>query len=1062
MIQETNAVLLSRINKGIISTVLILVQLFISSQADSQIARFQNYNLSDGLCHPFIYNINQDKNGFIWIGTGEGLCRYDGFEFVSSMEFDSLPVDVVSVSYSDSLGKLWFGFNNGQIWSYDGNYFTSHALPEDISTSITAISQSSNEGIIIATQNQGFFKFDENGSAIPFSPDFSDMIISALHIRNDIMLVGTQEGLFYNELSSIYEKEPTAVKELSYTKVQTIKDAYNGNSFWIGTEDAGLYLLTITPDTLNIKPVGIEQGLEYENIQDVIFDSDSNLWMCTYYSGLIHLFFDRTEKGHINSIKRYNKTNSLPTDDIKCAFQDTEGNLWVGTYGSGFVLQSGQAFSFYNYSDSPIGNNILSVTTDDNYIWLGGENGILQINQINNQQKFLNSGNNLPKDAVTSLFYNKKILWIGTSSNGIYKYDIKSGKITSFFKGQNSISNSINYLTGDNDNLYAATKNGIFIIDKLSGQRYHYNTINGLPHNNIEHLFLDSENRLLFATRTNGIYEINVKGEVEDYFTVGKYELDFNSIAQDANGNIWVSTYGQGVFLLMPDSVVNITVKDGLKSDYCYSVIATDSLYLWVGHRLGLSRIEINSHTVSVYDADKGITGDCNHNAVLISPDQNIYFGTTDGLLKYDIEKGYKVKSFPNGNILRVVISDKEYDFREPIVLPYKAYKLRVDFIGLFYTDPEAVRYQYKLEGYDLDWSEITDLRWKIYSRIEDGEYKFLLRSFGVDGVTSAEPVSFSLKVKLPVWKTWWFISLSLIIIVFAMVLIIKVRERRQKQIQEYLEQRLDERTREVVEQKEEIEIKNRDITDSINYAQRIQTSILPPIKRLQANFSGSFIFYQPRDIVSGDFYWFDKISDNKFIIVCADSTGHGVPGAFMSMIGTTLIKDICMREDIKAPSEILRELDSELRSTLNQNIEAEQSNDGMDIIVCEIDTRSNYLRYASAMRPMIVYRGGEQIYIKGSRSSVGGQYDKEDKVFKDEGVQLDKGDLIYMFSDGYPDQFGGSVGKKFKMVRLKNLLSDIHQKPMEEQYEYVKSTFVLWKEDFDQVDDVLFMGIKI
>ena len=168
------------------------------------------------------------------------------------------------------------------------------------------------------------------------------------------------------------------------------------------------------------------------------------------------------------------------------------------------------------------------------------------------------------------------------------------------------------------------------------------------------------------------------------------------------------------------------------------------------------------------------------------------------------------------------------------------------------------------------------------------------------------------------------------------------------------------------------------------------------------------------------------------------------------------------MRADVNSPSEILRELDVELRNTLNQNVDAEQSNDGMDIIVCELDIRSSYLRYASAMRPMIVYRSGEQMYIKGSRSSVGGQYDKDEKIFKDEGIQLSKGDLIYMFSDGYPDQFGGSVGKKFKMVRLKNLLRDIYQKPMEEQYEYVKSTFNLWKEDFDQVDDVLFMGIKI
>jgi serine phosphatase RsbU (regulator of sigma subunit) len=133
-----------------------------------------------------------------------------------------------------------------------------------------------------------------------------------------------------------------------------------------------------------------------------------------------------------------------------------------------------------------------------------------------------------------------------------------------------------------------------------------------------------------------------------------------------------------------------------------------------------------------------------------------------------------------------------------------------------------------------------------------------------------------------------------------------------------------------------------------------------------------------------------------------------------------------------------------------------------MDIIVCEIDVRNYYLRYASAMRPMIVYKNGNQIYVKGSRSSVGGQYDKDEKIFKDEGIQLDKGDLIYMFSDGYSDQFGGPIGKKFKMVRLKNLLRDIYQKPMEEQYEYIKSTFNLWKEDHEQVDDVLFMGIKI
>ena len=203
---------------------------------------------------------------------------------------------------------------------------------------------------------------------------------------------------------------------------------------------------------------------------------------------------------------------------------------------------------------------------------------------------------------------------------------------------------------------------------------------------------------------------------------------------------------------------------------------------------------------------------------------------------------------------------------------------------------------------------------------------------------------------------------------------------------------------------------------------------------------------------------------DNRFIVVCADSTGHGVPGAFMSMIGTTLIKDICLRSGISKPSEVLTTLDVEVREALNQNVETSRSNDGMDIIVAEVDMKTHKFTVSSAMRPVIIYKGDEQIYVKGSRSSIGGQLDEDrvEKVFIDQEFQLNKGDIVYMFSDGYPDQFGGPLGRKFKMVRLKNLLRDIHDKPMDEQYNYIKSNFFLWKEDLEQVDDVLFMGIKI
>jgi serine phosphatase RsbU (regulator of sigma subunit) len=381
----------------------------------------------------------------------------------------------------------------------------------------------------------------------------------------------------------------------------------------------------------------------------------------------------------------------------------------------------------------------------------------------------------------------------------------------------------------------------------------------------------------------------------------------------------------------------------------------------------------------------------------------------------------------------------------------------------LNYSNPEQVSYQYKLKGFDLDTahSEITSTK-EIKYLLSDGDYTFELKACNSEGVCSEMPMTLKITIHKPFWKTWWFLSFSFIALIISVYLIIRIREQKHRKFQLYLEKLLDERTREVREQKEEIELKNRDITDSINYAQRIQASILPSLRKLQHVFTGSFVYYQPRDIVSGDFYWFEIIPHtNKLLLVCADSTGHGVPGAFMSIIGTTLLKDIYSHPEVQNPSDVLMHLDDALKNTLNQNFESERSNDGMDIIVCEIDIKTYYVKLSSAMRPFIVYQNGEQLLFKGSACSIGG-YSKEAKKFESVELQLTKGDLIYMFSDGYPDQFGGPLEKKFKMVRLRNLLKDIYQKPMEEQYQYVKSNFELWKGDRPQVDDVLFMGIKI
>jgi len=291
--------------------------------------------------------------------------------------------------------------------------------------------------------------------------------------------------------------------------------------------------------------------------------------------------------------------------------------------------------------------------------------------------------------------------------------------------------------------------------------------------------------------------------------------------------------------------------------------------------------------------------------------------------------------------------------------------------------------------------------------------------------------------------------------------IVILLRERAHRLQREYLEGELRKRTAEVHEQKEELLQKNIDITESIKYAKRIQSSVLPDLTKLGNVFSDVFVFFLPRDIVSGDFYWFDWVDKDKFIVVCADSTGHGVPGAFMSMIGTALLQDIITRKKILKPSQILHELDRRIFSTLNQNQEIEAANDGMDIVVCEFNVKTRHLTFASAMRPVILIIDGEQQYVRGNRSAVGGESVAE-KFYDDQEYHLREGDVVYLFSDGYPDQFGGHGSKKMKISRLRSLIDEIKSLPLKEQQNRVRDYFFEWKGDNEQVDDVLLMGIRV
>ena len=281
------------------------------------------------------------------------------------------------------------------------------------------------------------------------------------------------------------------------------------------------------------------------------------------------------------------------------------------------------------------------------------------------------------------------------------------------------------------------------------------------------------------------------------------------------------------------------------------------------------------------------------------------------------------------------------------------------------------------------------------------------------------------------------------------------------------LEQKVIERTEEVVRQKEEIQDKNQEleilykqVTDSIHYAKRIQEAILPPQQLFEELLPNSFVLYKPKDIVSGDFYWLDKKGNNVFF-AAVDCTGHGVPGAFMSIVGSNLLKDAVQNSDYYAPSEIMDKLNEGVASTLHVGLTEKQTKDGMDMTLCSINYEKMELQFAAAFNPLYLVRNGEIIQHKADKFPVGA-FVGETRKFANNTIQLQKNDTIYIFSDGYADQFGGPKGKKFMAGTFRNLLLEVSALPAAQQKKKLDETIESWRGPLEQVDDILIIGIKI
>ncbi|PLW99799.1 MAG: hypothetical protein C0594_16585 [Marinilabiliales bacterium] len=883
-------------------------------------------------------------------------------------------------------------------------------------------------------------------------------------------------------------------------------------------EESSLYKGVITPlgnyafATLNNGVIITDQDC---NIQFII-NEDNGLISNSVYA----LFYDRDQElwaNTSNGLSRIETTTPLRfiTDQMGlegivqqvCIIDST---IFIGTLSGLFSLDLHKNSSS-KIKQLPFSGQIYKIIAVDNQLIIAGSGGIYSF--ANNNFQLLHNESYV-LSLAKSKFHKYKILWGGVGQVGILSLDSSNPGNKFIYSGGNEEIHSIAEL--NEDKIFVGTTiDGILEIsyqDSLSDSSIvKLNTANGIPQGMTELFQYKDE---IFVGTSKGIMRFD----------------------RNLNRFVWSN------------------MVDHSSNNYAYLLYPTQDS-LWMYRNNGIQYIKYNDTSNNiVYQPLLRLTNIFNDFYTILPIPGKCIMGGTEGLVIYtpnDI-KDYTIPYqmvfnliFTNKDtIINGAFSDSNYNILAKQNKEY-AFKYKENSISFIYScpyfgDENAVLTSFILEGFDEFWSDWNTNWKKEYTNLPEGNYTFKVKAQNIYYQESEELV-FEFSILPPWYRTIWAYILFFITGTLLLIAIIYLNSRRliaakkrlerivaqrtaeiRKQNDEILQQKEEIETQrdqlmdqndEILQQKEEIEaqrdeiieqkelaIEQRDmiayqkteITDSILYARRIQTALLPEMKKFNSFFTDHFIFFKPRDIVSGDFYWSKMLDENTFIFTAADCTGHGVPGAFMSMLGITYLSEITGNlsnneiNNISAAGILDKLKDSIIQSLSSRNANYSDSvKDGMDMVLCIYHKKENTLQFAGANNPLYLFRNApidqniensksatfgnvSLIEIKGDKMPVGIHY-KTEEHFHNHTIKPKKGDQIYLFSDGYADQFGGPKGKKFKYSSLKKLFAEMHNLEGEKQKELLEQNFDGWisahNEDgqpYEQIDDVIILGVKL
>jgi len=399
----------------------------------SQTYQFSSYGLDEGMFDKFTYTINQDQQGFLWIGTGDGLCRFDGRVFENEFKGDSIPISIAHASLLDSRGRLWFGHENGLLSVYEDGAFSLIEPSDNHRSKITAIREDESGKILVLCQQSGLLVIDQDLNIIherdPEDQEnpFADKFLYDFQITpGGNLLVTTQDGLsiyrFNEDLGSYIQTG--ILSALRYLNVPELVKSIYEDEYWAGTADEGMFRITgsgFDPEGYSVEKIGLEMGIEYASISSIVFDGERRVWVNSLSEGIYR--FDLDEMGKLGASLLFNVDNGLPSEYIEQIFVDEEGNQWFSSQGHGIAVLRDQAFTFYNIWKDEANTDVSAVYVDGDTRWFGGEGRIASVQGGGvGTFTYLDRSNGLPDDKVTALYTDEQHnLYIGTEKKGLYK-----------------------------------------------------------------------------------------------------------------------------------------------------------------------------------------------------------------------------------------------------------------------------------------------------------------------------------------------------------------------------------------------------------------------------------------------------------------------------------------------------------------------------------------------------------------------------------------------------------------------------------------------------------------